>query len=287
MTSPTRTAATPMTGILASGGSTMVHALVYHQQTPQVPPESLVGVVDPIRNDDGSVRDWRLSVPRLLGQRVEPVYDIKDEFVKWRTGFVTERLLGDVATVRAFLQWAEHLTDITALRVICLPHARIDQKRAPRVAWQAHEAAAACRARAEKGLGVTSPTRTGVVRGFVVGPTPLLVLGQENASVFAVPAGFELHDNDAPVLLVHGWLVRTDGITVITDNREVALGNSLGGRLLAQVAPGVSQASAVPVPLTSIFSGLLVHLPELALLAARNGTSLLISAGGPDLSHSK
>jgi hypothetical protein len=257
----------------------MVHALVHHQPAPHSPPPGLVGVVDPVPDPDGGIRDWRMSLPKLLGQRAESVHDIRHEFVKWRSGFVSESLLGDVATVRAFLSWAEHLTDISALKVLGLGHVRIDQKTAPRVAWQAHEAAAACRTRKELGIGVMSPKRTGVVRGFAVGVGPVLVLGAGSASVTATAAGFEVHDGGTE-LLAHGWVVEPDGVTVIGDDGQVGLGNSLGGRLLAQVAPGVSQASAAPVPLSSIFSGLLVHLPEMALLAARDHTSLVISTGG-------
>lgn len=279
MTSLSRTATIPTAGVLAAGGSTMVHALVHHQPAPPAPPPVLADVVDPVHDADGRVRDWRMNLPKLLGQRAESVHDIRHEFVKWRSGFVTESLLGDVATVRAFLQWADHVTDISALRVLGLGAARIDQKTAPRVAWQAHEAAGACRARAESGLGVMSPKRTGVVRGFVVSDGPVLALADARASVTATAAGFELREGDAEPLLVHGWVVEPDGVTVITDDGPVSLGNSLGGRLLAQVAPGVSQASAAPVPLTSIFSGLLVHLPEMALLAARDRTSLVISTG--------
>lgn len=256
----------------------MVHAVVNHQPAPHSPPPGLADIVDPVPDPNGGVRDWRMNLAKLLGQRAESVHDIRHEFVKWRSGFVTERLLGDVATVRSFLQWGEHVADISALRVLGLGHARIDQKAAPRVAWQAREAAGACRTRKELGIGVMSPKRTGVVRGFMVSGGPVLVLGDGHASVTATAAGFELRDG-ATELLVHGWVVEPDGVTVIGDDRQVALGNSLVGRLLAQVAPGVSQASTAPVPLTSIFSGLLVHLPEMALLAARDRTSLVISTG--------
>jgi hypothetical protein len=125
-----------------------------------------------------------------------------------------------------------------------------------------------------------SPKRTGVVRGFVVSDGPVLVLADAHASVSATASGFDVRDDGGVALLAHGWVVEPDGVTVITDDGQVPLGNSLGGRLLAQVAPGVSQASAAPVPLTSVFSGLLVHLPEMALLAARGRTSLLICTGG-------
>lgn len=272
---------TPTAGVLAGDGSKMVHALVYHRPAPQAAPPLLAGLVDPIRNDDGTVRDWRLNLPRLLGQRSESVHDLRVEFVKWRSSYVTENLLGDMATVRAFIAWADHCTDCTALHVLRLPHARVDQKTAPKVAWQAHKAAAVCRERGEMGLGIMSPKRTGVVRGFVVADEPVLVLAEEHASVTAVPAGLQVRQVGwAEPVLAHGWFVEPDGVTIISDSGEKPLGNSLAGRLLAQVAPGVSQASAAPVPLTSIFSGLLVNLPDMALLAARSRTSLLISTGG-------
>src|SRR2546421_208263 len=211
----------PSEGVLAGGGSVMVHALVYHHPTPQAPPNSLAELVDPIRDDDGSVHDWRLSLRKLLAHRDDHVHDVWSTFASWRRTFVAERLLGDVALVKAFLQWADHVTDVTALHALNLPKARIDPKIAPRVAWQVREAETACRRRAEMGLGVSVPDRKGLVRGFVLSEEPLLILADRGAEVRAVRTGLEVSDPSMPALpeslLVHGWVAGSEGITAISD----------------------------------------------------------------------
>lgn len=262
----------------------MVHALVFHHPTPQTPPDSLAEFVDHVSDDNGEFSDWRLSLRTLLAHRDDHVHDLWSAFATWRRTFVAERLLGDVALVKAFLRWADHVTDATALHPLNLPKARIDPKTAPRVAWQVHEAETACRTRGEMGVGITIPERTGLVRGFVLSEEPLLLLADRGAAVSAVRHGLVVSDPSAQELpsslTVHGWTVESDGITAITDEGPVALGNSRGARLLAAVAPGVTKASVGPVPLTSVFSGLCLALRESAQLAGSDHVPLWIRRGG-------
>jgi hypothetical protein len=277
------TAVQPSAGLLAGGGSTMVHALVYHHPTPQTPPDSLAELVDPIGGDDGTVHDWRLSLSKLLAHRDDHVHDMWAAFATWRRTFAAEWLLGDVALVTSFIRWADHVTDVTALHALNLPRARIDPRMATRVAWQAHEAETACRGRGELGLGISVPERKGLVRGFVLTEQPLLLLADRGASVAALSTGLELVDPSAPgarsPLLVHGWVVEAEGVTAITEEGPVVLGDSRGGRLLASVAPGVTRASVAPALLTSVFSGLCLALREAGQLAASDRVPLWIRRG--------
>lgn len=275
-------AASPSAGVLAHNGAAMVHALVYHHDTPQEAPAAFAELVDPVRAEGAGIQDWHLSLRKLLAHRGDDIHDIWTTFATWRRTFVADRLVGDLATVHAFLDWADRVTDVTALHALNLGSARIEAKVAPTVAWQVLQAETICRARGCTGLGVSVPQRAGLVRGFVTGDEPLLLLADRDASVAAVASGIELSDPSLPArLLVHGWLVGSDGVTAITDEGPVELGNSIGGRLLAQVAPGVAHASVGPAPLTAVFSGLFLALRESAQLAASDHVPLFIRTGPP------
>jgi hypothetical protein len=279
-------AVVPETGLLSGGGATNVHGLVYHHPTPQSAPDSLATVVDPIPGDDGRVLDWRLSHGKLLAHRRDDEHDMWSAFAAWRSTYVFDRLLGDVALVKSFLLWADHVTDVTALHALNLPHARIDSKVAPRLVWQLNEAQTALRTRGEMGLGISVPERKGLVRGFVLTQEPLLLLADRGTEVRAVRSGLELIDPSTPSLpprlLVHGWVVaEAGGVTAITDGGPVQLGNSRGGRLLASVAPGIARASVGATTLTSVFSGFCVALREVAQLAATDRQRLWIRRAEP------
>src|SRR2546430_13257470 len=105
----TRTATLPTQGVLAGGGSTMMHALVYHQPAPHSPPPGLADVVDPVPDPDGGIRDWRMSLPKLLGQRAESVHNIRHEFVKWRSPRLSPSPIGDSAPERPLPRLGEYL----------------------------------------------------------------------------------------------------------------------------------------------------------------------------------
>ena len=70
------------------------------------------------------------------------------------------------------------------------------------------------------------------MRCLVVCDGPVLVLADAHASVSATASGFDVRD-DGAALLAHSWVVEPDGVTVITDDGQVPLGNSFGGRLLS------------------------------------------------------
>lgn len=273
----------PSAGVLARGGSAMVHALVYHHPTPQVPPVWFEELADPIFDAEGKILDWQLSLRKLLANRDEHVHDVWSTFSTWRRTFVADHLLGDRATVRAFLRWADRVSDVSTLHALNLENACIEAKVTPRLAWQVLQAETVCRQRGELGLGVSVPQHPGLVRGFVVEDEPLLVLGDRDAQVTAVRSGLVVRDPSLPEvpgeLLVHGWVVDAEGVTAITDEGPVALGHSSGGRLLSQVAPGVAHAAVGPAPLTAVFSVLLVALRDSAQLASSDRVPLYIRTG--------
>src|SRR5689334_9590291 len=99
------------TGVLAGAGSAMVHALVYTGAVPHEPPAELADVAAAVVDDDGAVRDWKVDLTTLLRDHDAHVHDLSRAFTEWRSSFVTESVIGDVATVRAFMLWADPLAD--------------------------------------------------------------------------------------------------------------------------------------------------------------------------------
>src|SRR5947209_6625008 len=104
MTAPPVGELTPTAGVLAGDGSAMVRALVYFHAVPENVPARLADVVEPVHDTDGTLRDWRLDLPSLLGGQGSgtELHDLRSSFFEWRSGYVSDSLLGDVATVRAF-----------------------------------------------------------------------------------------------------------------------------------------------------------------------------------------
>lgn len=230
-------------GILSGTNTAMVHALVFHHPSPQQPPDSLAELADPIEAEDGQIQDWHINTRKLLAHREEHVHDVCSSFATWRRNYVADQVIGDVALVKAFLKWADGVRDVQTLRPLKLGNTRIDAKMTTRVAWDVHEVGQACRSRGEMGLGISAPQRPGLVRGFVVGDEPVLLLADKQASVSALRDALEVRQSGSESLpeavLVRGWIVASDGISAISDEGPVPLDGTSAGRLLARASrPG-------------------------------------------------
>lgn len=273
-----------ITGVLSGNGTAMVHALVYHHPTPEQPPPALAEILDPVGGSNDQPADWQLSMRKLLAHRDDHVHDVWSSFSTWRRTFVADVVLGDVATVHAFLLWAQTVAEVGSLNPLNLSETHVSAKVAARIAWETHQVELATRGRSELGLGISVPQRAGLLRGFVLGSEPLVLLAEGEASVSAVPNGLQVLDPSASSgpknLLVHGWVVDANGVTAISDEGPVPLNNTSGGRLLALVAPGVANASVGPAPLSAVFSGLMFALREASELAAADQIPLWICTGG-------
>jgi hypothetical protein len=260
--------------MLAGDGPTLIHAAVAHDPAPQAAPASLEGMVVPVRDPNGVVRDWRLAS--------EEQSRVREEFARWHEGFVTEAVVGDVSTVRCLRGWGRGRVNLSELGVLQLPHARISPRHARKLAWQLHVAAEECAKDQAYGVGVSAADRSGLVRGFVSQQGPLMLLAEGAAWIAASPNGLVVHTDAAPdqTLLVRGWLVRDGKVTALTDDGEIELGTSVAGKLLIKVAPGLSDAVVRQVPLTTVFAGMFVTLADMALLAALGNTQLLVDRAG-------
>jgi len=261
----------PQLPMLAGDGPTLIHASVSHSATPQTPPSNLAEQVVPVRNAAGEVADWRLTDDQPA---------LKSEFARWHDGFVTESVIGDVATVRALRSWGRGRVELSELGILQLPHARVSPRHARKMAWQLHIAAEKC-AGDHNGLGVSASEHSGLARGFLCQVGPVILLTDKNAWVAASSAGLLVHADEEPdtTFLVHGWSVSNGNVTATTDDGEVDLWNSRAAKLLTRVAPGLSTAVVRQVPLTTVFAGMFVTLADMALMAALENTALRIDRG--------
>ena len=106
----------PQLPILAGDGPTLIHAAVPHHPTPQTAPANLEGMVLPVRDASGQVKDWRLAS--------EEQDRVRAEFARWHDGFVTEAVIGDVATVRGLRGWARGRVNLSELGVLLVQQPR-------------------------------------------------------------------------------------------------------------------------------------------------------------------
>jgi hypothetical protein len=262
-----------MTGILAGDGTAMVHAQVFRRPTPQQPPSALADAVEPVLDSDphagGVVRDWQLSMGRLLGRDNGAVHDIWSEFNAWRRQYVAERVLGDLATVRSFIAWADGVRDTHRIHPMLLPAAQVTTGDAAVIEGAMRDLLDKARHSGEPGLGVSVPQRAGLVRGFLLTEERPLLLGLGATQVWASSDGLLVTDGTGqPGLLIHGWELGPQDLTAFTTDGAVRLGGTDAARLLVLVAPGVAQASVGRASVASIFGMIIDGMREMAGLAA-------------------
>jgi len=255
-------------GVLADGGTALVRLFVFTRPVPQQAPPQWASLLEAERRHDGTVVDWHFSAEASPADR--------ERLRAWRGGYVTERLIGDVATVRAFIDWADQRCDVSALHGLRLAEAHFSPHSVMRVARQASEAADLCRRLGENGLGLLGGERLGLVRGFVTSGGPVNVLTDRHASVIASADGLTVYDDHiAGKFNVTGWREDERGVVATTAEGEVALGTGHAAHLLQKMAPGYESVTVHPVPLTRIFAELIGFLPEMAREAANSHTELL------------
>lgn len=123
-----------MTHSVAGGSADPAHATVWLSvHLREIPDEAPPGLRDrlrAVRAADGHVVDW---LPAGTGSdEASTVAGLHE----WRRSWCDERAVGDRATVAAFLSWAGHRTDVSALGVLRLAKAEIAADHLPAVCWQ-------------------------------------------------------------------------------------------------------------------------------------------------------
>lgn len=268
-------------GTLGGGGSSLVHLLVSDP--------AFVNGLEPrwrehvaaVGDNHGHTVDW---LPR---PGTSPA--LREEFLRLRGEYQQQRLLADTATVRAFLGWAQARLDVSVLRVLRLPHGRIDAHDLAKAAFQATTAGRLARADAG-GLGIYATGRGGLVRGFVSGPHTVL-LTDGAAEVYLDGGSVHVSSGSVQRLPVSGWNLELAGIELIgvqligvelagVDGTRTHGDRHLAGMLNA-VAIGVGAVTVRPASLGQVFAGITSGVAELARVAERRRAPLLISSGLP------
>lgn len=254
-------------GLLAHGGTAMVKLYVFHRPSPQEPPSQWAELLEPERRKNGMIVDWHPRSSLDAGQR--------DQLRQWRSGYVTERLIGDVATVRGFLDWADRHCEVSALHPLRLSEAHFPVHSVMRIAQQAQDAAEVCRRRGDVGLGLMAADHDGLVRGFANCDGPVTVLADRGTRIVAAGDAVQLSDPVVGTATVTGWHRADGGLTASTPAGELPLGVGRAAALLSRLAPGSDAVRVQQVALPRIFAELLVHLPDMAREAAHIQTELL------------
>lgn len=181
-------------GVLSGGGAAAVIARTYLAPVPQIVPHELNEALEPVRDEDDILQDWRLDRSRIIARGVSAgeLTRLSRVVADFRGTYVLERPLGDVATVRAFVAWAQTRTDISALRGLLAPPVRVDPATATRAARQVQAAAVAARSSDETAVIVTVPGRDAPVRGFIPGTSGVIVAATRGAHLTATRDGLTL-----------------------------------------------------------------------------------------------
>ena len=283
-------------GMLSGGGSSLVHLLISDPVFVNELEPHWREHVTAVRDNHGHTVDW---LPR---PGTSP--ELREEFLRLRGRYQQERLLADTATVRAFLGWAQPRLNVSALRVLRLPHGRID---APDLAKAAFQATAAGRLAREDagGLGLYATGRGGLVRGFVAGPHTVL-LADGAAEIYIDSGSVCVSAGSVRRLPLSGWNLETDSLEPIgvgpigvgpigagptgVELIGVELIGLDGARthadphlaaMLNAVAMGVRAVTVRPASLGQVFAGITSGVAELARVAERRHAPLLISSGLP------
>jgi len=185
--------------------------------------------------------------------------------------------------IRAFAAWAERYCGPDNLRTLTLPHVEIGHRASLHLAWRLGELAARCRAGGEYGVGLRTPERAGLIRGFRAAPGDAELLRQGSAAVLATGSGTEsglaVTDPDRGIgpAQVRGWRVSDGTVRIATERAALAVDHRGIGGLLVQLAPGHDEVRVEAATLSAVFAGAFGDPREMAQLAERTRRSLTLS----------
>jgi hypothetical protein len=257
-------------GVLVHPGTHTVWLIFHTRPVPKEVPTD-VQHARAVYGRDGQLVEWIFS-PRS-GRDGEPVPlgGAFERFLRWRTQWANDRAIGDAATVWAFVDWADRHVHAPRLPVLRSQLGHVEPKYVPELGWEAKKAAEACKRSHESGVGIISQTTGRVIRGFVPGGSPVIVLADPSAQVVATRDGLLLSQRE-PVALdevrVRGWRAANGGIVVTTAEGDIDVGRSSAARLLDQIGVGNASVTVEPVPLTRLFSYLTTSIADIAQLAS-------------------
>jgi hypothetical protein len=265
--------ATALTGALSGTGQDMLRATVHTGAVPSHPPGELADLVQPVYDSRGQLRDWRIGASRS-GQRVDDIAFAR--YRHWRSQFAEDRVLGERALIRAFLEWAGTRCETSALAILRAPAGRVDFHAALMMKMQIEGCRRVVAATAEDGIGLYPGGSTrGALRAFIPMDPPALLLGLGRSALTAGPDGLCLRSPEAEggVRAVTGWRVARLGVAAAVQDGEVDLAGDAA--TLLRVAGRQSPVVEVhPAALSILLAPLLVFLRDAAALAGDTASDL-------------
>ncbi|UQX87057.1 hypothetical protein M6D93_12150 [Jatrophihabitans telluris] len=266
-------------GLLSGTGADLVRATVITQAVPDRPPLQLNELVAPVYDHAAHLIDWRLT-PHHPDQKIEDA-EIS-AFRSWRASFTAERLLGERALIRAFLDWTPPQCDTRALDVLRLPSAHVDFHTALEMRLQIDQARKIVNASTEHGYGLfTAAGRRSASRALIPTDPPTVLLATAEAALTIGPGGLRLQqtaaDNDT--VRLRGWTAHADGIRAQTSTGEIYLAESAAARLLRAAGRHADDVEVHECPLSTLLAPLLVFLRDATELAGNTGAALHIRSG--------
>ncbi|MDQ2956086.1 MAG: hypothetical protein M3Y42_03865 [Actinomycetota bacterium] len=266
-------ATAPITGILSGSGTDLLRVTVYTDPVPTHPPTELDGLLSPVYDADGHLLDWRLD-PTHAEHSVEAA-DFQF-YRSWRSGYSTERFIGERALVQAFLDWAAGCCDVSALQILRLPKAHADFHKALEMGLQIDRARRCTEVATEPGFGIfTKAGHSSASRAFIPTDPPTVLLATGTTTVTIGRDGLSLRQGEDAVF-VHGWRADGDGIVANTGDGELALGTSPAARLLRIIGRNAPQAEVRPCPVGTLVAPLLIFLKDAAQLGGKAATGLYV-----------
>ncbi len=255
---------------LLQDADVMVHAIAVTEPVPQVPPADFADNVRPITDRAGQVTDW------VWTDQAHPAAGVA--FNRWRNGFLTDRAVADLATVRNLMEWGHGHAELSEVGALLLDAALISSEKAARMAWQLRRAAEYADRTHAMGIGVFAEGHSGMLRGFACATLPRLlsVAGRDWIAATCDSLLLHLHDREPATVPVLGWSVFEHRLTIETDSGRVEVGDSGAARLPTRLAPTTAAAVVRPVPVTTVFSGLFVRLADVAAAAATSRSPLRV-----------
>jgi hypothetical protein len=275
MMSDAKTVTNAGPGLLVEPGTAMVWLMMHHKPVPDAPPAEFDRLVAPVRNHHGDLIDWRFRPPSDGSHG-----DLSGAFERvhtWRERWLTERAIGDAATVRTVMSWGDRHVGIPTLHVLGVPDAQLDPESVPLAGLQARKLRTAM-AGGQVGVALVDAGTSRVIRAFAPVEDPAVLLSATGALAELNQAGVMLRLATGVNGQLRDWSDDGHQVTARTTSDTMILEGGAAD-LLRQLAPGRTRVAVQTSDLMKLFSPLLASLVDMTELAGGGHHALYVRRG--------